>query len=164
MFEDISDETVGGLSEKCFESVAEKCLVDAVSDDEGLGGASTFESGVYGAFVISNENVLLHQALLSLIPVEISRNHVISLSAFFLFVASSLLFLSLDACEEGEGILSLDLSVSFGFLFGCFLFLVASGELSFLSCVFLCLLYDLALVEAQIFVQFTVSISIFSPH
>ena len=164
MFQDISDETVGSFSEKCFESVAEQCLIDAVSDDKGLGGASAFESGVNGAFVVPNKNVLLDQTLLTLIPVEISRNHVVSFSAFFLFVAICLLFLSFDACEEGEGILSLDLGVCFRFLFCVFLFLVASGKLSFLSCVFLGLLYDLALAEAQIFVQFAVSISTFSPH
>jgi len=67
--------------------------------------------------------------------------------------------LIIDAGKKCKCILALDLGVSFGFLLYALLLLVTDCELSLLACVFLDLLDDLCLVEAQIVVDFTLTIT-----
>lgn len=75
--QNVSDEVVCCLSEESLQSGSECVLVDAVRNDQSLGSSSTLQGRIDGAFVVTDEDILLDQLFLSDVPVEVARHHVV---------------------------------------------------------------------------------------
>lgn len=164
VLEDISDEAVCSFGEESLESVAEKVLTAAVSNDQSLSCPSALQSCINGSLVIANKDVLFHESFLAQVPVEIARYHVVlnAVIVLILFVIGILLErLSVYIGEESKSILALNLGVCLWLVLCAFLLLAASCKLTLFACVFFNLLHYLAFAEAKIVEYFSVIFSAF---
>lgn len=140
-------------------------MVNRIGDDEGLSCSTALQGCVDGALIVTDENVLFDDAFFALIPVEVSGNHAVLNVAFVVLIFllwRGLNCLIANLSEEGQGVLALDLSISFclGFhiLFLC-IFVLSNSELSLFACVFLYFFDDLFLVESKVVVYATICLA-----
>jgi hypothetical protein len=140
-------------------------LVNRIGDDEGFSCSAALQGCVDGALIVTDENVLFDDAFFALIPVEVSGDHAvlnIALVVLIFLLWRGLNCLIPNLSKEGQGVLPLDLSISFclglHILFLC-IFVLPNSELSLLACVFLYFFDDLFLVESEVVVYATICLA-----